>query len=93
MILALVLSLGINTNVVNQPSPSTKIQCPVFLTRSQVMFGKPTRPATAYGAILQRSMCYTQIVRPLQSACILAGYKETKCKLRTVTWVKSRRKK
>ena len=93
MILALVLSLGINTNVVNQPSPSTKIHCPVFLTRSQAVFGRPNSSATAFSAILQRSMCYTQVVSPLQAACILAGYKESKCKLRTITWIKSGRKK
>ena len=91
--LALLLASAINTNVVNQASPSTQIHCPVFMTRSQALFGKPSTPPTPHNKILQRAMCFSQVVKPLQDYCIMSGYEEKKCKARTLAWIKAGRKK
>jgi hypothetical protein len=91
--LGLLLATALNTNVVNQPSPNTQIYCPVFMTRGQAIFGKPGAPPKARNKILQRAMCFNQVVKPLQDFCILAGYEEKKCKARTLAWINSSKKR
>jgi len=93
MILSFLTVVALNTNVVNQASPNTQIYCPVFMTKAQAIFGKPNTPPQARNKILQRAMCFNQVVKPLQDFCILAGYEEKKCKARTLAWIKSGRKK
>ena len=93
MILSFLTVVALNTNVVNQASPNTQIYCPVFMTRAQAIFGKPNTPPRPRNKILQRAMCFNQVVKPLQDFCILAGYEEKKCKARTLAWIKSGRKK
>jgi|TARA_Y100000591_G_C21683626_1_gene619401 hypothetical protein len=91
--LTLILLANINTNVVNHPNPSTAIYCPVFMTRAKAVFGGPDTTPTPLGKILQRSLCFNQVVKPLQDFCILEGYEEKRCKARTLTWIKAGRKK
>jgi len=93
MILSFLTVIAINTNVVNQPSPNTQIYCPVFMTKSRAIFGGPDTTPSPLGKILQRSLCFNQVVKPLQDFCILAGYEEKKCKARTLAWIKTGRKK
>ena len=91
--LAMLLATTLTTDVVNQASPSTRIYCPVFMTRAQAIFGQPDKPPKVHNKILQRAMCFNQVVKPLQDYCIMAGYEEKKCKARTLAWIKSGRKK
>lgn len=93
MILSFLTVIAINTNVVNQPSPNTQIYCPVFMTKSRAIFGGPDTTPSPLDKILQRSLCFNQVVKPLQDFCILAGYEEKKCKARTLAWIKTGRKK
>ena len=93
MILSFLTVVALNTSVVNQASPNTQIYCPVFMTRAQAIFGRPDAPPKARNKILQRAMCFNQVVKPLQDFCIMAGYEEKKCKARTLEWIKSGRKK
>jgi len=85
--LILLASPGLDTNVVNQPSPSTGIQCPVFVTRGEAIFGGPDIKPKAHNSILQRHMCFSQFVLPLQHLCIAEGYDEKRCKTRTLKWI------
>ena len=93
MILSFLAVIAINTSVVNQASPSTQIYCPVFMTKAQAIFGKPNTPPQPRNKILQRAMCFNQVVKPLQNFCIMAGYEEKKCKARTLAWITAGRKK
>jgi hypothetical protein len=93
MILSFLTVVALNTNVVNQASPSTQIYCPVFMTMGQAIFGKPGTPPKAHNKILQRAMCFNQVVKPLQDFCILAGYEEKKCKARTLSWINASKKR
>ncbi len=91
--LTLILLANINSTVVNQPNPGTAIYCPVFMTKARAVFGGPGTTPRPLEKILQRSLCFNQVVRPLQEFCILEGYEKKRCKARTLSWIKSGRKK
>jgi len=86
--LILLASPGLETNVVNQPNPSTGIQCPVFMTWGEAVFGGPDIKPKAHKSVLQRHMCFSQVVLPLQHLCIAEGYDENRCKIRSLKWIK-----
>ena len=88
--LILLASPGVETNVVNQPSPSTGIQCPVFMTWGEAVFGGPNVKPKAHNSVLQRHMCFSQVVLPLQQICISEGHNEQRCKMRTLKWINNK---
>ena len=94
MILAALIILaspGVEINIVNQANPSTSIECPVFMTLGQAVFGGPDLKPKAHNSILQRHMCFSQVVMPLQELCISEGYDEQRCKLRSLMWINNKK--
>ena len=89
--LILLAAPGLETNVVNQGNPSTGILCPVFMTKGEAIFGGPDVKPRGHNKVLQRHMCFTQVVAPLQSICIMQGYEENRCKARTIKWIKRKK--
>jgi hypothetical protein len=89
--LILLAAPGLETNVVNQGNPSTGILCPVFMTKGEAIFGGPDVKPRGHNKVLQRHMCFTQVVIPLQSICIMQGYEENRCKARTIKWIKRKK--
>ena len=93
VILALLATPSLETNVVNQGNPSTGIQCPIFMTKGEAIFGGPDVKPRGHNKVLQRHMCYVQVVKPLQMKCLSEGYKKERCVMRTIKWIKRRNQK
>ncbi len=88
--LVLLSSPGVETNIVNQANPSTSIYCPLFVTRGEAVFGGPDVKPRGHNKTLQRHMCFSYIVRPLQALCVQQGYDQVKCAARSVKWIKNK---
>jgi hypothetical protein len=88
--LVLLAAPNLQTNVVNQSNPSTSIYCPVFMTKGEAIFGGPNVKPRGYNKTLQRHMCFTHIVRPLQHICILEGFDQGKCIKRSLNWIRKK---
>ena len=89
--LVLLAAPGLETNVVNQGNPSTGIYCPVFMTKGEAIFGGPDVKPRGLNKVLQKHMCFTHVVMPLQQICIMQGHNEKRCKMRTVNWIKKKK--
>jgi len=89
--LVLLAAPGLETNVINQSNPSTTIYCPVFMTKGQSIFGGPDIKPRKHNEVLQRHMCFTYVVRPLQDLCIAEGYNMGKCIKRSLKWVRKKK--
>jgi len=89
--LILLAAPGLETNVVNQANPSTGIYCPIFMTKGEAIFGGPDVKPRGHNKVLQRHMCFTQVVIPLQQICIGQGYSGKRCKKRTIKWIKRKK--
>ena len=89
--LILLAAPSLDTNVVNQGNPSTGIYCPVFMTKSEAIFGGPDVKPRGLNKVLQKHMCFTHVVMPLQQICIMEGHNEKRYKMRTIKWIKKKK--